>query len=375
MKRIRTFFLPVVLLSLCSCVTTLSTPKKYIAVQTQGDETVIMNGDTLQRGITPSEMAIKLGVDKADRKSMNKMRKIVYRSNFPETAYGFYNATSAPLQVCIYAADTVSRYNLKAYNSNLFWLNFCSLGIGMFEDLNNDNRYEHPDLYLRNGAYHTFRKGDWNLNTRKKPGAGSLISRKKPGAWQTKRAARFQGSFMKGRVNISLSLPWSQLFSIYPVSTGIRRNIGGFIGIGAGIEYFYRDKRGIALELNGLEGFPQIIFALPVPNETLSAINISLSEYLHFRRFTIGYGLNAAQLEYEYGPPHLPGYGTSYLGSAEISDKYWAAGIMIAAYLNITPKMIFGISYRPTFYRFGAIRPWGYEHTLALDLKFYLLRK
>lgn len=34
----------------------------------------------------------------------------------------------------------------------------------------------------------------------------------------------------------------------------------------------------------------------------------------------------------------------------------------------------FGVSYKPTFLRFGNPEPWRYEHTIAIELKFYLLR-
>ena len=111
----------------------------------------------------------------------------------------------------------------------------------------------------------------------------------------------------------------------------------------------------------------------PSPNETRSAVNISLAEYFHFRRFTVGYGLNAAWKQYTYKPP-LPGYGI-YLGDTRLDDRYWAAGIMVAAYINITPKIMFGATYRPTFFQFGTTRPWRYEHSATLDLKFYLFRK
>ena len=146
----------------------------------------------------------------------------------------------------------------------------------------------------------------------------------------------------------------------------------------AGIEYLYRDKRGIALEASALAGYATIWGPAasidPPPNEEWSAIHISLAEYFHFRRFTVGYGLNAARNKYTYKPPY-PGFGTNYLGDTRLDDRYWAAGIMVAAYINITPKIMFGATYRPTFFQFGTTRPWRYEHGATLDLKFYLFRK
>ena len=148
----RTLLLP---LSACllfaSCVTTYSTSRKYVAVDTPEGETVVMNGDTLRCGLTPRDMALELGVEPSG-KNLARMSRIVYAANSPQTAYGFYDATPEPLSVEIHAADTTYSYRLAAYNSDLFWLNFLSLGIGMFEDRGNNNRYEHPDLYWT-GAY------------------------------------------------------------------------------------------------------------------------------------------------------------------------------------------------------------------------------
>lgn len=239
----RTLLLP---LSACllfaSCVTTYSTSRKYVAVDTPEGETVVMNGDTLRYGLTPRDMALELGVEPSG-KNLARMSRIVYAANSPQTAYGFYDATPEPLSVEIHAADTTYSYRLAAYNSDLFWLNFLSLGIGMLADRGNDNRYEHPDLYWTGDGYHTFRKNDWTLGVR--PRCRSVL---KATERRTRRATRYANSFQKGRVNVSLAFPWTQHFSISPVSTGGRRNEGGFIGIAAGIEYLYRDKRGIALE-------------------------------------------------------------------------------------------------------------------------------
>lgn len=162
----RTLLLP---LSACllfaSCVTTYSTSRKYVAVDTPEGETVVMNGDTLRYGLTPRDMALELGVEPSG-KNLARMSRIVYAANSPQTAYGFYDATPEPLSVEIHAADTTYSYRLAAYNSDLFWLNFLSLGIGMFEDRGNNNRYEHPDLYWTGDGYRTFRKNDWTLGVR-----------------------------------------------------------------------------------------------------------------------------------------------------------------------------------------------------------------
>lgn len=109
----RTLLLP---LSACllfaSCVTTYSTSRKYVAVDTPEGETVVMNGDTLRYGLTPRDMALELGVEPSG-KNLARMSRIVYAANSPQTAYGFYDATPEPLSVEIHAADTTYSYRLQ----------------------------------------------------------------------------------------------------------------------------------------------------------------------------------------------------------------------------------------------------------------------
>ena len=135
----------------------------------------------------------------------------------------------------------------------------------------NDNRYEHPDLYWTEEGYRTFRKNDWTLGVRLRPQPKSPAAPDAAERRYTRRALRYADSFRKGRVNVSLAFPWTQHFSLYPLTPEIRRNEGGFIGIAAGIEYLYRDKRGIALEANALQGFPMWLPAIMAPRPTKRA--------------------------------------------------------------------------------------------------------
>ena len=200
----RTLLLP---LSACllfaSCVTTYSTSRKYVAVDTPEGETVVMNGDTLRYGLTPRDMALELGVEPSG-KNLARMSRIVYAANSPQTAYGFYDATPEPLSVEIHAADTTYSYRLAAYNSDLFWLNFLSLGIGMFEDRGNNNRYEHPDLYWTGDGYRTFRKNDWTLGVR--PRYRSVLkATERRGGRRATRYANFRQEYAETTADVSES--------------------------------------------------------------------------------------------------------------------------------------------------------------------------
>lgn len=168
-----------------------------------------------------------------------------------------------------------------------------------------------------------------------------------------------------------------------PLSVNVPRWYVGYIGIGAGLEYIYKDKRGIAVEWNIMAGFPiPVVAAVNLnysgPKERFGAMNLSLSEYFHLRHFTLGYGVNFTRNKWSYNyhdqpweeggevPP--PTFGTESL-----HEQHWSAGVVASAYVNLTPKVIFGVSYRPTFYRLVPERRFRYEHTVSLNLKFYIL--
>lgn len=273
------------------------------------------------------------------------------------------------MQVNIKSHDTLRSYRLEPFNGGVFYMNLWCLGLGMPIDLTNKKRLEYPDLYWYKGEYHIYKKRYLHVPRRS----------------EKSRVMRYESSFQRGRLNISLSLPWTQFYSMRPVPVNISRFGAGFIGIGAGLEYLYKDKRGLAVEWSVMAGLP-----IPVPaavrftysgsKEWFGAMNWSLSEYFHFRHFTLGYGINFTRNSWSYNyrdepleeggevPP--PTFGTEPLFSS-----YWSAGAVASAYVNFTPKIILGISYRPTFYRFTPHSRFCYEHTVSLDLKFYLLKR
>ena len=112
------------------------------------------------------------------------------------------------------------------------------------------------------------------------------------------------------------------------------------------------------------------------PHEGYSVMTAGISAYHHLRRFTFGYGLNCTRYlwAYHYDIPEEGEMPPAPLGRASFRDHHWAAGVSVAGYVNITPRILFGVSYKPTFLQFGNPEPWRYEHTIAIELKFYLLR-
>ena len=327
----------------------------YVAVETPCDETVLLDGDTLRYGMTPERLVEQLHLQ-SDRKELDKFAQIIHDLNPPQTVYGVFPTTSERVTVEIQTRDSTFVFAIGPNERDKRSHRQTTVQ-------RRQKKYSPaPDICRDGAGYRLTPKRDF-FPTRHR---------------EQLRRMRFDGTFRPGSLNLSLSLPWTHFSSCHPAAAGGGRRFCGFIGAGAGIEYLYRDKRGIALEASALAGYATIWGPAasidPPPNEEWSAIHISLAEYFHFRRFTVGYGLNAARNKYTYKPPY-PGFGTNYLGDTRLDDRYWAAGIMVAAYINITPKIMFGATYRPTFFQFGTTRPWRYEHSATLDLKFYLFRK
>lgn len=355
-------------LCMCSCATLTGISRKYIAVETPNDEIVTLNGDTLRYGTTPYEMAVQLGL-RPGRSNIREMSKIINRANSPKTVYGFFDAAVYPLYVNVHSSDTLRSYRLEPFNGGIFYVNLCNLGLGMLIDLTNEKRLEYPDLYWYDGEYRLYRKRRLHVPRRS----------------EKFKTIRYDNSFLKRRFNISLSLPWTQLYFMQPASVNISRCGAGFMGIGAGLEYLYKDKSGLAVEWSVMAGFPipvaaAVHFTYSGSKEWFRAMNLSLSRYFHLRYYTLGYGINFTRNSwiYNYNDKPLEEGGEvppPTFGTESLYEQYWSAGVVASAYVNLTPKIIFGVTYRPTFYRFTRPRKFCYEHTISLDLKFYLLKR
>lgn len=348
--------------SLFSCAVFYPSPcptHEYVAVETPHDEIVILDGDTLRYGTTPEDILAGLNCKKTQL-NLDQFSRVIYELNLPRTVYGVYEESPGNGILEIYAPDTTLVFDL------------CNLRQGATSGVSKclrKNRVRSPDLFYGRDGYRADQK------------IGYFPRRHRPVVLRR----RYEGSFLKGRLNVSLSLPWTQFYSILPPARGVRRYAHGFIGIGAGVEYLYRDKTGLALEWNGmLNIFIPVLAPLDIeysgPYEGSSAMALSLAEYRHFRRFTLGYGINFTRNSwgYNYNDEPLEEGGEvppPTFGTESLYEQYWSAGVVASAYVNLTPKIIFGVTYRPTFYRFTLPRKFCYEHTISLDLKFYLLKK
>ena len=330
----------------------------YVAVETPCDETVLLDGDTLRYGMTPERLVEQLHLQ-SDRKELDKFAQIIHDLNPPQTVYGVFPTTSERVTVEIQTRDSTFVFAIGPNERD-------KRSHRQTRVQRRQKKYSPaPDICRDGAGYRLTPKRDF-FPTRHR---------------EQLRRMRFDGTFRPGSLNLSLSLPWTHFSSCHPAAAGGGRRFCGFIGAGAGIEYLYRDKQGIAAEWSGmLFSFIPVLAPLDIvwnsPHEGYSVMTAGISSYHHLRRFTFGYGLNCTRYlwAYHYDIPEEGEMPPAPLGRESFRDHYWAAGVSVAGYVNITPRILFGISYKPTFLRFGNPEPWRYEHTIAIELKFYLLR-
>ncbi len=243
--------------------------------------------------------------------------------------------------------DHASRLDNKA------WANVVFYGGTVAVDILHPKGHFYPDLYFAAGRYATFR--------------------------QLKNAMR-EDLYSRGNVLITVGLPWTNFFSTVPDALGRRSNHAGFIGLSLGAEYFYADCRSVAAEASEiLDFFVPVIAPADFAGwrEFNDVINLSLSHNHHLRDFSFGYGFNAASTRWRYwhydrfldeedlGKP-------GPLGDEEFTENRWKLGVVLNAYYKMGTHTSVGVVYRPSFYRCGSPEPWAYEHSISIDLKFYI---
>jgi hypothetical protein len=263
-----------------------------------------------------------------------------------------------PLDVVV--TDSMGTYALehKSRLHKAVAANVINYGSGLIIDLFHPQARFYPDLYVDGGRYATFRqvkhaRRDYLLTRR-----DYLLTR--------------------GQTHLTLGLPWTNFFSTLPDALGRRRNNAGFIGMSLGAEYFYADRHSAALEVSGIiDAFLPVLAPIDFSgwHEFNDAVNFSLTHNHHTRYFSFGYGLNMPITRWRYWRYKLameeedldkPGP----LGDKEFTEIHWKLGAAFNVYYKLGGRIRCGVVYRPTFYRFGSSKPWAYEHSISIDLKF-----
>lgn len=172
----------------------------------------------------------------------------------------------------------------------------------------------------------------------------------------------------KGDINFNIAIPEINSFYLQPKGESTKSNTG-FLGISAGFEYYYSDKKFVNARFDAVTDFA-MPFPVPIDYvglyEQMYSSYISISNNVVVQRFTFGYGLS---------------FGSSgwYLSRGSIADslssqgetksrRSWSGGLVMNAYHQFSKRFFAGIIYRPALLRTSPKVEFKYEHLITLDL-------
>jgi len=168
--------------------------------------------------------------------------------------------------------------------------------------------------------------------------------------------------------NLLITLPYASLFHLNPKNE-TTRNLAGFIGLGFGTEYFYRNNKSLQLRGDGI--INSIIPFFPTTldkNEICFAFNVNLTDNFHIGRFQFGYGLNFARNGFDFlGYYEIAENGEDWIwirGKRNINNML---GLALSTHYRFTNRFHLGVIYRPSFFELSNFNRM-YEHTISLDL-------
>jgi len=205
---------------------------------------------------------------------------------------------------------------------------------------------------------------------------GEIISLKRPTEYMSENMSI--NAFRrreKGDFNIIVAIPEVNLFHLSPKNE-TPRNFAGFIGLGIGAEYFYKNNKSLQLRGDAIMDF---IAPVPAPFdwdesqpfESCYAFNVNLTDNFHIKRFQLGYGLNLAKNTWVYHgyykrPPEVidENYEPEWIdGKTKINT---ILGLALNTYYRFTDNFYFGIIYRPSFLKLSNPKLM-YEHSISFD--------
>lgn len=176
-----------------------------------------------------------------------------------------------------------------------------------------------------------------------------------------------------------LSLPYVNCYNLAPEGTTQRDNTFGFIGIGIGMEYYYKQNISLSLKWNATMTF-LVPFPAPVDYESsytnTQGMDLCLMQNHHIKFISIGYGICVARNSWNY---YAEGYDDTEFspngdyGNLDLSYKRYSVGTPFHIYGYFGRVFGIGLNYRPTFYRLGSPDPWKYEHLISLDFQFRIM--
>jgi hypothetical protein len=233
------------------------------------------------------------------------------------------------------AMDSVDKtIFIRPKQSFVYWENFLNLGIGFLVDNNTIKRFSYPkQIYLE--------KRDSSINIVNYP------------------------TVRKSSIELCFLLPYFNSFSI-------RKNDGfyfstGFLGIGGGINYYYKDNNYVSINVGS-----SLDYGIPIPvgadyfgdyKQHCSIIFLNIRNHIRYNHFDVGYGL---------------AYSSSKWGSWQRGDSITNQDITLSKInsnlglsLNVKYHLFkfasVGVIYQPSFIEFNSSPTFGYQDFITLE--------
>ena len=253
------------------------------------------------------------------------------------------NLSFKVLQDDVVVNDTI----LRARVSTAFWLGniffLYPIPFGHLIDLTNNNRF----------TYGRFMHVDAQGNVQR----------------SNRFSERHFRQHQQGDFYILLALPCINFFHFNPRNE-TRRMSDGFLGVGIGIEYFYRHNQSLLLRGDAITNSLRIFPAHG--SERFSTFNVSLTDNFHINRLQLGYGVNFAQNSWnKRGYWERDWWDESSVWIPCRRNVNNMLGMALSAHYRLTNHFHIGVIYRPSFIELSRIRPM-YEHSISVDFMWRL---
>lgn len=289
----------------CSCATILNPSHKAMTIYTSSPSKIIIRKDTLQT-------------------EGNEAHFLVSRSK-------------EALNLRVVADSSDLSLTVKAKNSFAYYLNILyNYGLGMLIDQNNPKRYTYPRRIFVDPA--------------------------EGGGFKTYPATQ------RGDLNFQISFPYINSFITQPFGES-RKTSTGFWGLGAGVDYYHKDRQYLSLNARTVSDFFLPILA-PVSyvsgQDFMSSSYLSLSNHHRIKRFDWGYGLS--WIENRWGVDFIEDNPDSSPPTSRNRKRHQALGLEFSGYYFTGRSFHLGLTYRPSFARLYTDPVLKYEHLISVDL-------
>lgn len=306
MRKLIFILVPVFLIN-CSCATLFNSRTQRIDIITNKKAQVGINGEIL--------------VNTDNRTKIIALRDV------------------RPVEISVFN-DTMSKHLvIDSRTSIAFWLNlYPSLGLGMLIDKDSPKRYAYPkrvyvDMTNSLNSYY-----------------------------------RYNPYIRKGTLYFNSSFPWVNSFLLKPLEENSTKSHTGFMGIMAGLDYYYKTNRYVNMSFSGVMDF---IFLFPAPIDFvgevdfMSSLYASLSSNYRIKRFSVGYGVSFSKniwdhRYYQRQDPPLP-------VRDPVTKTDYSIGLIFPLYCEIGEYFKIGLLYRPSFLTIRPVTKFKYEHLINMD--------